>query len=336
MKNPCRNALCAGLLALCTTAPAAACNMASATPWIEQWFDAWELVVGEVLRLPPAKAPAMVFFDAHCVWTTSAASGVNAPVVEGPSLLGETLSWRVREHGGELLLPDGGKAPPGLMSFAAPDGHGGEFFVMPSPAFWKEAGVESAEFGLAKLLVAVFVHEFSHTRQIAGFQQVIAPLERQWKGEQELSDDTVQQMFGDRPGYAMAFAAERDLLFAAATATSNEAAREQATSALVAMQSRHAAYFTGDHAWFAPLDDAFLSFEGAGQWVAYRWLHHPAGGGFDAALALSGLRRGGRFWSQDEGLALFLVLDRLDPAWPERAYGHPAAGALELLGNALH
>ena len=335
MKHLRGKALAGCLLALSHVAPAAACDMASAAPWIEDWFQAWELVSRDVLHLPPAPAPEIVFFDAQCLWTTSGASAPDADVVDGPALLGETLSWRVREHGGELVLPDGGKAPPGLMSFAAPNGRGGEFFVMPSPAFWKAAGVDSDEFGLARLVAAVFVHEFSHTRQIAGFQQVIDPLEREWRGEAELSDDTVQEVFAERPGYADAFSTERDRLFAAAAATTDDDARAQASAALAAMQSRHAAFFTGQDAFFAPLDDAFLSFEGAGQLAAYRWLVHPAGGALDAELALKGLRRGGSFWSQDEGLALFLVLDRLHPAWSERAYAQPAAGALELLGDAL-
>jgi hypothetical protein len=74
------------------------------------------------------------------------------------------------------------------------------------------------------------------------------------------------------------------------------------------------------------MDDAFLSFEGTGQLAGYRWLFDPQGGGLAPEIALHGTRRGGKFWSQDEGPALYLVLDRLAD-WPTWAYAATAEGA---------
>jgi hypothetical protein len=102
----------------------------------------------------------------------------------------------------------------------------------------------------------------------------------------------------------------------------------------VRMRSRHARWFTGDRAVFAILDDTFLSLEGAAQWSAATWLAHPKGGGLTREAAVAKMLGRRRWWAQDEGLALFLVVDRLLPGWPLLVFREPSAGALELLARA--
>ena len=51
--------------------------------------------------------------------------------------------------------------------------------------------------------------------------------------------------------------------------------------------------------------------------------------------ALPYIRRGGRRWSQDEGLALLLVLSRLAPDAPREMFGANARTVLPLLRGAL-
>lgn len=333
-----RLAAAMGLALWAGAAGAAECGPAAKQSWIGDWFRAWELVSREVLRLAPAPAPQLVFFDAHCVWTTSSVTAPRAEATAGPALQGEALSWRAAAHDGKaIVLPDGQAMPVMQTSFAAPDGRGGAFFVMAAPSYWKASGVTSAELGLERLVTAVFVHEFSHTRQIAAFGPRLDALERSWHGEGEVSDDLVQHVLGEEPDYAADFARERDLLFAAAAAAAPDAARarELAAQALEAMRLRRATWFDGERAVLGELDDAFLSFEGAGQLAGYRWLIHPQGGALAPEVALPGTRRGGRFWSQDEGLALYLVLDRLASDWPVRAYADDAEGALAQLEHAL-
>lgn len=50
--------------------------------------------------------------------------------------------------------------------------------------------------------------------------------------------------------------------------------------------------------------------------------------------ALTGMRHGKR-WSQDEGLALFMVLDRFSPEWPAQVFGAQPKSGLSLLAAAL-
>ena len=75
--------------------------------------------------------------------------------------------------------------------------------------------------------------------------------------------------------------------------------------------------------------------EGMGQWLAYRHLLSPRGGAVPPAQALAAMRRGGQQWSQDHGLALLLVVDRLLPGWQQRAFRDPDWRAERLLAAAV-
>jgi hypothetical protein len=304
--------------------------MAGAAPWIERWFDAWELTSERILRLPSAPAPEIVFFDRTCAYTTSSVTAHGAAPVEGPTLHGIRLPWRAVAHGGRLTLPDGSDAEIQLTSFASAIPERGPYFVMSAPAIWEETGrLDAAGF------TGVFLHEFTHTRQVGGMKDTLGPLDAAWAFPEELTDDAVQNHFGADPEYVAAYTAERDLLYRAADAGSIEEARALAAAALAAMRARHARWFTGDAAMFAALDDIFLSMEGVGQFAAYAWLAHPEGGGLSREAAIAKMLGRRKWWTQDEGLALFLAVDRLLPEWPQLGFAVPALGATAILERAV-
>ncbi len=145
----------------------------------------------------------------------------------------------------------------------------------------------------------------------------------------------MQKNFGTDSAYVAAYLAERDLLYRAAAAASDEEARSLAKEALAMMKSRHARWFTGDKAEFAILDDTFLSLEGAAQWAAAAWLAHPQGGALTREAAVAKMLGKRRWWVQDEGLALFLVVDRLLKGWPRLVFSDPSMGAVKLLERAV-
>ncbi|HEU4365312.1 MAG TPA: hypothetical protein VFT13_07585, partial [Candidatus Krumholzibacteria bacterium] len=203
----------------------------------------------------------------------------------------------------------------------------GPYFVMAAPSYWTAQMGRGDEGGFT----GVFLHEFTHTRQMRGMAAVIGPIDSTWAYPEELTDDAVQTHFSSDSVYVAAYLAELDLLYRAAAADSLAEARELAAQALAMIRSRHAHYFTGDKAVFATLDDTFLSMEGAAQWTAYAWLAHPQGGGMEPEKAVAKMLGRRRWWAQDEGLALFLVVDRLLPEWPSLVFGSKSAGALELL-----
>ncbi len=71
--------------------------------------------------------------------------------------------------------------------------------------------------------------------------------------------------------------------------------------------------------------------EGFAQFVAFRSAMLD---GMDREDAIAFMRRGGRFWSQDEGLAAFLLIDALIPGWQQRVLGSTVPGVVELLSEA--
>lgn len=78
-----------------------------------------------------------------------------------------------------------------------------------------------------------------------------------------------------------------------------------------------------------------LTFEGAGQWTGYQWLVHPRGGAQPPAEVMARFTRG-RWWSQTEGFAVVMALDRIvGPRWKRHAFGDGARTVLEMLDDAL-
>src|SRR5690606_17590855 len=271
----------------------------------------------EYLRLEPRPLPTVFAIDGACTYrlpegAVAAASGL--------------------PHEGQPRFPDGGEAPLGPISFAS--GEGG-YFAMSLPSVWREAGVGSP-LGLETLMTGVLLHEMMHIRQIALAAEALGDAaERAGIADDDLTDDIVQERFGADPAYLAAYVAERDALFAAADAASDDEARRLAAEALGLMRERRQRWFTGDKASFAALDDVFLTMEGMGQWLIYRYFRSPEGGGLAPADARPAVRRGGRRWSQDEGLALLLVVDRLLPGWQARAFRDPDWRAERLLAAAV-
>jgi len=324
--------LLATTTSLAAQTPPPSCDLQTATPWISRWLDAWKLSTTEILHIDGGRPFDMVFFDATCVYTTSAVSGAGATAAKGPALLGKPLLWRTKPHGGTITMPNGTTEPVGLMSYASGDPKTGPFFVMAGPDIWAPTGLASADGGNG--LSAVFLHEFAHVRQVEGFK-MIGPIEAAWTFKDSFDDNVVESHFAANEEYVKAFTAERDLLFRAAAAESEAEVRSLASEGLKMIKARHARWFTGDEAVFATLDSIWLSLEGSGQWIGHAWLKHPKGGGMSAPQAVEKMRGRRKRWSQDEGLALFLIVDRLLPDWPSLVFRQPSIGAVELLERTL-
>lgn len=289
--------------------------------WSDAALAAWELARSTVLDVEPARDRSlMVFFDATCFYRSE-----------------DGNEWQGAPHNGAVPLPDGNSLRPRVASFAAPyDRDQRAFVAMALPTIWAADRVESA-FGLETLMTAVLVHEMTHTRQFYHFAPRLAEMTARYQLPDDLDDDVVQTRFEAVPEFAADVGAERDLLFAAAASSDDAMARKLAREAKMRIDARRSVHFVAGDARYTELEDLFLTMEGIAQWTAYRWLTHPRGGARrDDAATLQDFRRGGRRWSQDEGLALFLVIDRLVPDWRQRAFASSPARALELLARATN
>ncbi|MBY8825194.1 hypothetical protein [Sphingomonas colocasiae] len=297
-------------------AAGAGCAMSRADKaWLDGAIANWRASERDILKLMPAPLPTIIAIDAACTYT-------------GKADRQGRLRWTAAAHGDPVALPGGNSAPIGPISFASPDNGaaGTGYFAMSLPSVWRKAGVTS-ELGLERLMDGVMLHELMHTRQFYFANPRLAALTRDHGLPDDIGDDSLQDAFKADAGYVAAYEAERDLLYAAATAATDGEARVLAGKALAKMRARRAGYFTGANAKWQPLDDLFLTMEGLGQWLAYAWYVKS---GVPAPAAIEAVRRKRNFWSQDEGLALFLTIDRLVPGWQRDAFAEQP-----LLGEAL-
>lgn len=272
-------------------------------------------------------APTLVLFDQTCVYRlTPDADAAFAVGARGYAI-------ESRQHGGTIALPDGSELPARRISFAFPTEGGGMNFVMALPALWRaEAATEPRD--PAKLAMVVFMHEFAHTQQGEGLGGRIDGLIDAGLPP-ELDDDIVEKRFRETPDYVAAWEVERDLYYAAAIATDIAEMRRQLFEAKTLTDARRARWFTGEQEILLAADDVFLTFEGSGNWAAWAWLTDPQGGGLTPAEATAFVRGRRSPWSQDQGLAMMLVLDKLTPGWAARAFGPEGATADALIAEAL-
>ncbi len=275
--------------------------------WLKAASAAWNQTLDSEFGLEPTSPPS-VFFDARCTWSGP---------LRGP--------WSGVIHGGHPTLPNGKRLSVEVVSFTSTTASG-PFFVMSLPSVWAAKGI-SSRLGLATLLEGVLLHELLHSLQAAWASSRLDPLSTRGLPA-DVTDDTLQERFSSEPAYVKSIDAERQALFLAA-----EGDRGAATTALALRAARRARFLSGPESVWSEADDVFVTLEGVGQYVAFRWFARQPG--VDRALALAEARRGGRYWSQDEGLGLALSLDAVSPTWKAHVLGPAAKPLPELLELAL-
>ncbi len=300
-----------------------------------KWFAAWETVSRDFYKIDRISPVEFVFFDEKYVYSTSDVSVPDGELIDGPKLFDKKLAWKRAVHNGKLTLPNNQTVPVGLMSFASQLENKNAFFVMPLPEFWKKAGVESKELGLENLVTGVFLHEFSHTQQMQNFGSKISEYERKYKFETELSDDIIQDYFEKDADYNSIFREEVKLFYDAATENDKTKAADLIKESIEKLRLRQNKYFISDKAHFREIDDFFLTMEGFGQFTMYLWLTSPQGAKILPEIALKGVRRSGKQWSQEEGLALFLLLNKLSKPkhWARSMFGNKTQSVIELISK---
>jgi hypothetical protein len=236
------------------------------------------------------------------------------------------------KHDGKIRLPNDQEIPAQLLSFASNyDGGKKSFFTAAMPSVWQKAPHLKDEKNLNALVRSVFVHEMTHTLH-RNFYARLDEIEKQMPEVENFDDDIIQNVFGKRDEFRKAYEIEHGLLYQAVSENNPARKRELARKSLDAMRARRQRFYAGKDAVFGELEEIFLTMEGAANWAAYS---SAVGQGASEQDALKQIRRSGKYWSQDEGLALFLVIDSLLPKWQKKAFGKPAATVTELLAEAL-
>lgn len=277
---------------------------------LSKWFSAWELVYTNIYGLNNIKPVHFVLFDDRYVYSTSDVTIVNGESIVGKDLLNLSLKWKKKLHEGLLTLPDGSSVPVGMMCFAAENSISDTaFFVMPLTDFWAKQGVDSKTLKLEDLVTGVFLHEFSHTQQMDNFGKKISELILQYELGDEVNDDFIQDSFGKDSIFTESYNKEV-IYFSKAIDSKNESFDQDLILGIQQMESRRKLFYWDYKTYLAEIEDIFLTMEGLGQYTMYLWLTHEKGANLDRTLAIEGVRRGKKIWSQDQGFLLFLVLEK--------------------------
>jgi hypothetical protein len=238
-------------------------------------------------------------------------------------------------HDGMVPLPIG-ERPAAMMSFAAPSPDpASAYFVMALPSVWEAAGF-SSEIALQDFTLGVFAHEISHVWQLPTYYGAIRHVPGVEHLPAPVNDDMVQRLFEGDATFRSGIEAEIEALRQAAHESDPETVRKLAREARSRMEARWSANFTDELSALSGVQAIFLTLEGSGQWFAIEALtRSPSGPRLETWLALEAFGARGSKWSQDLGLALTGVLDRLDPDWPAAVYGAGDQTLLERLDAAL-
>lgn len=310
------------LLALCVLS-AADSTMAART------IDAWGRLSIERLRLAVEPPPTIILVDRRCAHTFRAQG--NGAFRFGSTRLGVVAT----EHRDSISLPGGGRIPLGGVAFTSLDEGGKPYFMAALPDVWaNDPKYRDDPEDWAAFLPPVMLHELTHTRQLAAIAGAVAP-HASALGLSAVDDDVLQRRFGADTAFASMVREEIDLLFRAASAAGAQR-HDLARRALAVRSARRARYFVGGDSSYGPLETLFIDMEGAAQWVAYMHLRDDAVSRATPDSALSRARNNRKWWSQEYGLALYLLIDALNPNWPRAVFPPQMESAFDLLTQALH
>ena len=276
--------------------------------WVDRSAEAWNYSSERITGIGHGQSIQAVFFDAHCV------------VTSGTAMNGGAHQWAASRPSGKVRSPNGAEIPAGVTSFAM-GGEGKNFFVMSTPSVWRAANKSDNGLGsLENLMTHVVLHEGTHVAQIATYGLRMEKLAKTYGLPEDFNDDSIQERFESEPAFAKSIAEETALWIAAVRATDDVEAAAKARTALDKMRERQKRWFRGKDEYLTAAEDIWLTMEGSAQWAGYAWLIDPKGGRLQKDVVQASFTKG-KWWSQVEGFAMFMALDRLTgPRWRAHAF----------------
>lgn len=327
--------LVAAIFALASASIAQCEPKADETKWLDGTVRVWRSLRVDSLKLVPARLPWLVLFDEKCVHNINPDVKFVARQDKTDRsyrvLGGERVAIYSTEHLGKIKLPDGQTIPAQLISFAANfDGDRRSFLAAALPSIWAKAEHLKAEQDLKTLVRSVYVHELTHTYHRNFFAR-LSVLEKGLKDVENFDDDIIQNTFGKDEQFRTAYLKEIALSIKAEQEPDKAKKRQAAKLVLTAMNQRRVQFYVAENAKFAEIEDIFLTMEGVANWAAYR---AAIVDGMTPENASRLIRRSGKYWSQEEGISLFLIIDSLMPKWQKIAFGKKRVSIVDLLERA--
>jgi hypothetical protein len=327
--------LVAAIFALASASIAQCEPKADETKWLDGTVRVWRSVRADSLKLAPARLPWLILFDEKCVYNINPdvkfADQQDKTDRSYRVLGGERVAIYSTEHLGKIKLPDGQTIPAQLISFAANyDGDKRSYLAAALPSIWAKAEHLKAEQNLKTLVRSVYVHELTHTYHRNFFAR-LSVIEKGLKDVENFDDDIIQNTLGKNDQFRNAYLDEIALAVKAGQEPDRVKKRLAAKLVLTAIKHRRAQFYVDDNEKFAEIEDIFLTMEGVANWAAYR---ASIVDGMTPENASRLIRRSGKYWSQEEGILLFLIIDQLLPNWQKIAFGKQRVSIVDLLERA--
>jgi hypothetical protein len=178
------------------------------------------------------------------------------------------------------------------------------------------------------------LHEATHVAHVPTYGVQIQRIVDRYHLGEDFNDDSIQKHLKGNAEIAASVDRETRLLLDASKAKSRRSAAILVRSARNLMTARYARWFGGKDAYMAEAEPIWLTFEGAGQWTGYQWLVDPKGAGLQAAKVWPGFATD-KHWTQGEGFAAFMALERLTgTAWKRQAFHLGQKDVLQMLDEA--
>jgi hypothetical protein len=324
-----RSIACSVLLAfaLAPALRARSCELSgSDREWIGSAIAVWARA-SDALERTLETMPWTILYDEHCAVHLNPRSGRRA-TTGGPLTVtfgGKPVPVRAVAYRERFSIPSGDQLTSDAVAFTSLAKRGGTFFVMALPSVWKRDPRSMPGEDIEAFAAGVLAHEMTHTIHMQSVKTALADVQRRLSSmPKRIDDDYQQSVFADDAEYVADYDREIALYGRAVTEPDDAFARVLAREALAVSDRRRAHHFRGDHAYFAAVEPLFLNMEGVASWVAYTVM----GGGDPIAFS-------GRFWSQQEGLLLFLLIDRFDPTWKGRVFSEEVPDPFAMLRAAL-
>jgi len=316
-------------------ASAADCRLVGAERrWIRSSLAAWERVSTRALQLPAARPPLLLFYDRRCLFRFPPSNARDGSSPVAVRVGRETFAGSARSHGGTIELPNGTRLRVRPVTYASLlPGDSSTFLLLALEDVWvSDPAYRFDPENWSDYLTRVFVHEMTHARHLTAWAPLLR-VEAGRVGLSDLNDDIIQQRFDTVPGFHEAVQRETAMLYEGIAQTGTRR-RMLVRAAIDSIQARRARFFGGLKAPWSRIEQLLLDLEGAGQWAALSHLVYSRPGARVDQL-IDVVRDSRTYWSQDEGLALYLAVDALVPGWQQLAFSDEPRSSLELLTGAL-
>jgi hypothetical protein len=285
-------------------------------------LDSWEAACRRHLRATVEPLPWIIFFDENHAWHVNPRRELlpsHEAVATPLKFAGRARPLLRVKNEGRLWVP--GREPLALRPCAIAMPYGDDrqtFCIIALPSFWRTLAADMPAAVADELFFGAAAHELTHTRQLVDVTRRIKRLRAEHRLPKSIDDNIIQQTFGADADYKRLYEEERGHWTRAILADDLDACRRAVAEGLAVRQERAKRFFVGEKQGYAELEELFLGLEGVAMWVQYRVARDRAPTSQPWQQTLISLAQYTDSWSQEEGLSLFLLIDRLVPGWQQR------------------